>query len=99
MGQIERALPHMGDTPIIASISGDAPDEIARYHTRLEPLTTAVELNTSSPNKRVRRAYQRPDEYAPCLIRLIAIAASRYSSNCRATPIRRQPTARAKRIS
>ncbi len=58
--QIERALPHMGDTPMIASISGDTPEEIARCHHRLEPLVAAIELNISSPNTRGLRAFQQP---------------------------------------
>lgn len=58
--QIKSALPHMGDTPIIASISGDTPDEIARCHRRLEPLVAAVELNISSPNTRGLRTFQQP---------------------------------------
>ena len=50
----------MGHTPIIASISGDTPDEIARCHRRLEPLVAAIELNISSPNTRGLQVFQQP---------------------------------------
>lgn len=68
--RIERALPHMGNTPIIASISGDTPDNIALCHTRLEPLVAAVELNISSPNTRGLRAWHKPDALSQLLNRL-----------------------------
>lgn len=67
VGQIERALPHMDDTPIIANVSGDAPDEIAPCHARLEPLTTAIGINISSPNTRGLRTLQRPDDLCALL--------------------------------
>lgn len=59
--RIERALPHMGDTPIVASVSGDTPDDVAHCHARLEPLVAAVELNISSPNTRGLQAFQQPN--------------------------------------
>ena len=68
--RIERALPYMGDTPIIASISGDTPDAIALCHTRLEPLVTAVELNISSPNTRRLRAFHEPHALSQLLDQL-----------------------------
>ena len=68
--RIERAPPHMGDTPIIASVSGDTPDDIALCHTRLEPLVAAVELNISSPNTRELRVFQRPDALSELLKQL-----------------------------
>lgn len=65
--RIERALPHMGDTPIVASVSGDTPDDVAHCHARLEPLVAAVELNISSPNTRGLQAFQQPDALSALL--------------------------------
>lgn len=67
---IERALPRMEDTPIMASISGDTPDDIALCHARLQPLVAAIELNISSPNTRGLQAFQRPDALSQLLDRL-----------------------------
>lgn len=68
--RIERALPHMDDTPIIASISGDTPHDIALCHARLEPLVAAIELNISSPNTRGLRPFHKPDALSQLLDRL-----------------------------
>ena len=65
--QLEQAQPHLGDAPIVASISGVTPDEIARCHARLEPLAAAIELNISSPNTLGLRVFQQPDALASLL--------------------------------
>lgn len=59
--QLERAQPLLGDTPVVASVSGVTADEIARCHRRLEPLASAVEINISSPNTLGLRVFQQPD--------------------------------------
>jgi dihydroorotate dehydrogenase subfamily 2 len=48
----------MGDTPLVASVSGDSVGEIVRCHRRLEPLSDAIEVNISSPNTAGLRAFQ-----------------------------------------
>ena len=65
--QLEQAQPHLGDAPIVASVSGVTPDEIARCHARLEPLAAAIELNISSPNTLGLRVFQQPDALASLL--------------------------------
>ena len=65
--QLEQAQPHLGDAPIVASVSGVTPDEIARCHARLEPLAAAIELNISSPNTLGLRVFQQPDDLASLL--------------------------------
>lgn len=59
--QLERAQAALGDTPVVASVSGVTADEIARCHRRLEPLASAIEVNISSPNTLGLQAFQRPD--------------------------------------
>ena len=59
--QLERAQPMLNGTPVVASVSGVAPDEILRCHRRLEPLASAVEVNISSPNTLGLRVFQQPD--------------------------------------
>lgn len=65
--QLEQAQPLLGDAPVVASISGVAPDEIARCHARLEPLAAAIELNISSPNTLGLRVFQQPDALSSLL--------------------------------
>ena len=64
---LEQAQSWLGDAPIVASISGVAPDEIARCHARLEPLAVAIELNISCPNTIGLRVFQQPDALASLL--------------------------------
>ena len=59
--QLEKAQHLLGATPVVASVSGVAPDEILRCHRRLEPLASAVEINISSPNTLGLRIFQQPD--------------------------------------
>ena len=68
--QLERAQPMLDGTPVVASVSGVAPDEILRCHSRLEPLSDAVEVNISSPNTLGLRIFQQPDTLRQLLARL-----------------------------
>ena len=59
--QLSQAQPLLNGTPVVASVSGVAADEILRCHQRLEPLVSAVEVNISSPNTLGLRIFQQPD--------------------------------------
>ena len=59
--QLEQAEPLLDGTPVVASVSGVVADEILRCHQRLEPLTSAIEVNISSPNTLGLRVFQQPD--------------------------------------
>ncbi len=59
--QLRQAQPLLNGTPVVASVSGVAADEILRCHQRLEPLVSAVEVNISSPNTLGLRIFQQPD--------------------------------------
>ena len=58
--QLEQAKAHLNGTPVIASISGVAVDEIVRCHRRLEPLVSALEVNISCPNALGFHNFQQP---------------------------------------
>lgn len=58
---ITRSRRHRGDTPIVASVSGIAIDDIATCHRTLEPLVEAVEINISSPNTKGLKIFHNPD--------------------------------------
>ena len=47
---LERGRKSVGDTPIVASVSGTAIGDIVTCHRRLQPLSDAIEVNISSPN-------------------------------------------------
>ena len=68
--QLERAQPLLDYTPIVASVSGVAADEILRCHQRLEPLVSAVEVNISSPNTLGLRIFQQPETLRQLLAQL-----------------------------
>ena len=70
VAQLERAQPLLNGTPIVASVSGVAADEILRCHSRLEPLVSAVEVNISSPNTLGLRIFQQPDTLRQLLAQL-----------------------------
>ena len=102
--QIERALPHMRDTPIITSVSGDAPDEIARCYRRLEPLVAAIELDISSPNTRGLRELQQSATLSDLLALLdrnrrkaLLVKLPRYAEPPADSPMRRARRERAHR--
>ena len=59
--KMEQAQPLLNGTPVVASVSGVAPDEILRCHQRLEPLAAAIEINISSPNTLELRIFQQAD--------------------------------------
>ena len=59
--QLQQAQPALNGTPVVASVSGVAADEILRCHRRLESLVSAVEINISSPNTLGLRIFQQPD--------------------------------------
>lgn len=65
--QLEQSQHLIGDTPVVVSVSGTAPDEIVRCHRRLEPLVSAVEVNISSPNTLGLRIFQQPNALAHLL--------------------------------
>ena len=58
---IARSRRHRGDTPIVASVSGTAIDDIVTCHRTLEPLVDAVEVNISSPNTKGLKIFHNPD--------------------------------------
>ena len=47
---LERGRESVGDTPIVASVSGTAIGDLVTCHRRLQPLSEAIEVNISSPN-------------------------------------------------
>ena len=59
--RLEQALPLLNGTPVVASVSGVAPEEILRCHQRLEPLASAIEVNISSPNTLGLRIFQQSE--------------------------------------
>ncbi len=59
--RLEQAQPLLDGTPVVASVSGVAPDEILRCHQRLEPLASAIEVNISSPNTLGLRIFQQSE--------------------------------------
>ena len=59
--QLQQAAPLLNGTPVVASVSGVAIDEILRCHQRLEPLAAAIEINISSPNTLELRIFQQAD--------------------------------------
>lgn len=67
---LEQAQSRLNGTPVVASISGVAADEIVRCHRRLEPLATAIEVNISSPNTLGLRIFQQPETLRQLLERL-----------------------------
>ena len=58
---IARSRRHRGDTPIVASVSGTAIDEITTCHRTLEPHVDAVEVNISSPNTEGLKIFHNSD--------------------------------------
>ena len=68
--QLQQAQPLLNGAPVVASVSGVAPDEILRCHQRLEPLVSAVEVNISSPNTLGLRIFQQPETLRQLLAQL-----------------------------
>ncbi|MCY4581067.1 MAG: dihydroorotate dehydrogenase 2 [Chloroflexi bacterium] len=68
--RLEQALPLLNGTPVVASVSGVAPDEILRCHQRLEPLASAIEVNISSPNTLGLRIFQQSETLRQLLLGL-----------------------------
>ena len=68
--RLEQALPLLNGTPVVASVSGVAPDEILRCHQRLEPLASAIEVNISSPNTLGLRIFQQSETLRQLLVGL-----------------------------
>ena len=65
--QLEQAQSLLNGTPVVASVSGIAADEILRCHQRLEPLASAIEVNISSPNTLGLRIFQQADTFRQLL--------------------------------
>lgn len=59
--RLREAQPFLNGTPVVASVSGVAADEILRCHLRLEPYASAIEINISSPNTLGLRIFQQQD--------------------------------------
>ena len=68
--QLRQAEPMLNGTPVVASVSGIAIDEIVHCHRRLEPLATAIEINISSPNTLGLRIFQQADTLRQLLVRI-----------------------------
>ena len=68
--RLEQAQPLLNGTPVVASVSGVAPDEILRCHQRLEPLASAIEVNISSPNTLGLRIFQQSETLRQLLVGL-----------------------------
>ena len=68
--QLEQAQPLSNGTPVVASVSGVAADEILRSHRRLEPLVSALEVNISCPNALGFHIFQQPDTLRQLLAQL-----------------------------
>ena len=68
--QLQQAQPLLNGTPVVASVSGVATDEILRCHERLEPFVSAVEVNISSPNTLGLRIFQQPETLRQLLANL-----------------------------
>ena len=68
--RLEQAQSVLYGTPVVASVSGDSLDEIRRCHKRLEPLSSAIEVNISSPNTLGLRIFQQADTLRQLLDRL-----------------------------
>ena len=68
--RLEQALPLLNGTPVVASVSGVAPEEILRCHQRLEPLASAIEVNISSPNTLGLRIFQQSETLRQLLVGL-----------------------------
>ena len=68
--RLQKAEPLLNGTPVVASVSGVAIDEIVRCHRRLEPLATAIEINISSPNTLGLRIFQQADTLRQLLVQI-----------------------------
>ena len=68
--ELEQAQANLIGTPVVVSVSGVTADEILRCHLRLESLTSAIEINISSPNTIGLRLFQQPDTLRQLLARL-----------------------------
>ena len=64
--RLRRDRRHVG-APVVVSVSGETPDDVASCHRVVEPLCDAVEVNVSSPNTRGLRAFHEPDALAHLL--------------------------------
>ena len=68
--RLQQAESLLNGTPVVASVSGVAIDEIVRCHRRLEPFSTAIEVNISSPNTLGLRIFQQADTLRQLLVQI-----------------------------
>ena len=68
--RLQQAEPLLNGTPVVASVSGVAIDEIVRCHRRLEPFATAIEINISSPNTLGLRIFQQAATLRQLLVQI-----------------------------